>query len=179
MGERACVLVFFDEVPDPRVERTRRHKLSDILLIVLIGTICKCKGWDALHQFAEDSDEYLESLLELPHGVPSADTSRSSRRRLAHTLRAVVAGCAPSYSSSERNVSRGDLVRTTRLRLQPRCLRDTPLGAMPNHWRIENRLRWVLRRHLRRGPRARAPQTAPEGRGAVRRSPSTSSGAPP
>jgi len=76
MDERQSVAIFFDEIPDPRVERTRRHKLSDILLIVLIGTICECKGWDALHQFTEDSDEYLESILELPHGVPSADTIR-------------------------------------------------------------------------------------------------------
>jgi predicted transposase YbfD/YdcC len=76
MDERPQVVIFFDSVPDPRVERTRRHKLVDILLIVLIGTICECKGWDALHEFAEDSDEYLESILELPHGVPSADTIR-------------------------------------------------------------------------------------------------------
>jgi predicted transposase YbfD/YdcC len=76
MDERPQVVIFFDSVPDPRVERTRRHKLVDILLIVLIGTICECKGWDALHAFAEDSDEYLESILELPHGVPSADTIR-------------------------------------------------------------------------------------------------------
>ena len=67
---------FFDSIPDPRVERTRRHKLTDIVLIVLIGTICDIKGWDALHEFTQDSDDYLESILELPHGVPSADTIR-------------------------------------------------------------------------------------------------------
>jgi len=67
---------FFDSMPDPRVERTRRHKLTDIVLIVLIGTICDIRGWDALHEFTEDSDDYLESILELPHGVPSADTIR-------------------------------------------------------------------------------------------------------
>jgi predicted transposase YbfD/YdcC len=58
------------------VERTRRHKLSDILLIVLIGAICDCRGWDELHMFIEDGPRELRELLELPHGVPSADTLR-------------------------------------------------------------------------------------------------------
>jgi predicted transposase YbfD/YdcC len=73
---RPIWLTYFDALPDPRVQRTRRHKLSDILLIVLIGAICDCRGWDEMHEFIEDGPVELRSLLELPHGVPCADTIR-------------------------------------------------------------------------------------------------------
>jgi hypothetical protein len=42
------IVFFFDQVPEPRVERTRRHKLVDILVIALVSTICGCEGWDAI-----------------------------------------------------------------------------------------------------------------------------------
>ena len=76
MDELPGMVTFFNEVPDPRVERTRRHRLVDVLMMVLIGTIFDCKGWDAIHQFFVDADDYFEALLELPSGVPSADTLR-------------------------------------------------------------------------------------------------------
>jgi predicted transposase YbfD/YdcC len=68
----------FESLPDPRVQRTRRHKLPDIVLIVLIGTICGCHGWDQIYELARDWQSDLRTLLglELPHGVPSADTLR-------------------------------------------------------------------------------------------------------
>ena len=73
---RATWLTYFDDLPDPRVQRTRRHKLTDILLIVLVGTICECRGWDDMHDFVAEGPDELRALFELPHGVPSADTIR-------------------------------------------------------------------------------------------------------
>lgn len=69
-------LTYFDALPDPRVQRTRRHKLSDILLIVLVGAICDCRGWDEMQAFIEHGPPELRALFELPHGVPCADTIR-------------------------------------------------------------------------------------------------------
>jgi len=69
-------LAFFDEVPEPRVERTRRHLLSDIIGIALIGAICHCQGWEDMQEFVEEGPAAVRELLELPHGVPSADTLR-------------------------------------------------------------------------------------------------------
>ena len=73
---RPTWLTYFDALPDPRVQRTRRHKLSDILLIVLTGAICGCRGWDGMHEFIAYGPAELRALLELPHGVPCADTLR-------------------------------------------------------------------------------------------------------
>jgi predicted transposase YbfD/YdcC len=80
---RPSIVVFFEQLPDPRVERTRRHKLVDILVIVLVGTIWGCKGWDEIHEEAEAAEDELRQFLELPHGIPSADTLRRVMSALA------------------------------------------------------------------------------------------------
>jgi len=69
-------LAFFDDLPDPRIERTRRHLLSDILLIVLVGAVCQCRGWDDTRDFIENGPPELRALMQLPNGVPCADTLR-------------------------------------------------------------------------------------------------------
>lgn len=71
---RPTWLTYFDDLPDPRVQRTRRHKLGDILLIVLVGSICDCRGWDEMCEFIELGPPELRALFELPRGVPCADT---------------------------------------------------------------------------------------------------------
>jgi hypothetical protein len=41
----------FAAVEDPRVERARRHKLRDILIIALCGIICGAEGWGEIEVF--------------------------------------------------------------------------------------------------------------------------------
>jgi predicted transposase YbfD/YdcC len=66
----------FDEMIDPRVARTRRHKLTDILVIALVGTLSCNSGWDDMVEYAEVHEKELRTILELPNGIPSADTLR-------------------------------------------------------------------------------------------------------
>lgn len=66
----------FDEIPDPRVQRTRRHRLTDVLLLVLLGTVAGCEGWDEIVEFSRERETELREVLALPHGIPSADTLR-------------------------------------------------------------------------------------------------------
>jgi predicted transposase YbfD/YdcC len=73
---RTDLRALFDEIPDPRVQRTRRHRLTDVLLLVLLGTVAGCRGWDSIHRFASDREEELREILGLPGGIPSADTFR-------------------------------------------------------------------------------------------------------
>ncbi len=80
--ELQAFLDLLEEVEDPRVNRTRRHKLTDILLLVLIGTLCDQRGWDAIYQFSAFREAELKTLLELPHGIPSPDTLRRVFRAL-------------------------------------------------------------------------------------------------
>ena len=36
----------FSSITDPRVDRTKRHKLIDILVISICATICGAEGWE-------------------------------------------------------------------------------------------------------------------------------------
>jgi predicted transposase YbfD/YdcC len=69
-------LKYFEDVPEPRVERTRLHSLSDIILMVLVGAICDCRGWDDIVDMMDDGPVELLDMFEFKHGIPSADTLR-------------------------------------------------------------------------------------------------------
>jgi len=66
----------FSCVRDPRVDRTKLHKLQDIIVIAICAVICGAETWEEIEQFGKEKREWLESILELPHGIPSHDTFR-------------------------------------------------------------------------------------------------------
>lgn len=63
----------FLNMPDPR-RSNRRHKLSDILTIALFAIVCGADDWVAVQMYGRCKREWLETFLDLPHGIPSHDT---------------------------------------------------------------------------------------------------------
>jgi predicted transposase YbfD/YdcC len=63
----------FAEIDDPRIERTKRHKLIDILTIAILAVICGAEGWTDIESFGKAKQKWLSSILELPNGIPSHD----------------------------------------------------------------------------------------------------------
>ena len=59
---------------DPRVDRTKKHKLVDILVIALCATVCGVEGWEEIEIFAEEREDWFRGFLDLPNGIPSHDT---------------------------------------------------------------------------------------------------------
>ena len=45
------LVAHFRRIPDPRVRRTRRHALVDILVITLCAVICGADDWVSIAQF--------------------------------------------------------------------------------------------------------------------------------
>jgi len=64
----------FGKVQDPRVERTKAHKLIDIIAIAVCGVICGAEGWVDIENFGNRKLAWLKTFLELPNGIPSHDT---------------------------------------------------------------------------------------------------------
>lgn len=64
----------FSGVRDPRIERSKLHKLIDIIAIAICGAICSCEGWEDIEEFGKAKEEWFETFLELPNGIPSHDT---------------------------------------------------------------------------------------------------------
>jgi len=64
----------FSIIKDPRIERNKQHKLCDILVLSFCGIFSGCKSWYEIVEFAEVRKKFYQSILELPHGIPSHDT---------------------------------------------------------------------------------------------------------
>lgn len=64
------------EINDPRVERTKWHKLIDILVIAVCATICGAESFPDMEEFGKDREEWLRTFLALENGIPSHDTFR-------------------------------------------------------------------------------------------------------
>lgn len=64
----------FADLPDPRLDRTKRHKLSDILVITLSGAICGVDNWVEMERFGRAKLKWFRTFLDLPNEIPSHDT---------------------------------------------------------------------------------------------------------
>lgn len=65
---------FFDSLPDPRLDRCKRHELSDILLLSLFAVLSGADSWTDIELFGKAHKSALRQVLKLPNGVPSHDT---------------------------------------------------------------------------------------------------------
>ena len=74
VGARAGILRSFATLPGPRVKRTRKHELLDLVAIAICGVICGADGWAQIAEFGRCKRKWLATFLALPHGIPSHDT---------------------------------------------------------------------------------------------------------
>jgi predicted transposase YbfD/YdcC len=68
------ILHHFEALEDPRIERTRKHLLGDILVLALCGVICDCDSFEDIELWAKCKHDWLKTFLQLPNGIPSHDT---------------------------------------------------------------------------------------------------------
>lgn len=73
----------FSNITDPRIDRTKRHKLIDILVIAICATICGAEGWEEFELFGQSKLDWFKRFLELPNGIPSDDTFRRVFARIS------------------------------------------------------------------------------------------------
>jgi hypothetical protein len=52
----------FAEIDDPRIERTKRHKLTDILTIAILAVICGAEGWVGMENFGKAKHQWLKNI---------------------------------------------------------------------------------------------------------------------
>lgn len=68
------ILECFADLPDPRIDRTRDHKLIDLVVIAICAVISGAEHWTEVEDYGKTKEEWLRSFLELPNGIPSHDT---------------------------------------------------------------------------------------------------------
>lgn len=73
-GRLVAVFTPFEDLTDPRVERTRVHDLFDLVVVALCGTIAGADSWVDIQRFGNDRLDWLRTFLTLEEGIPSHDT---------------------------------------------------------------------------------------------------------
>jgi predicted transposase YbfD/YdcC len=74
-GDRcAGIARYFSDLDDPRMNRTKRHDLSDMIFIAICATICGADGWVQVELFGNSKIKWFKTFLSLPNGIPSHDT---------------------------------------------------------------------------------------------------------
>ena len=63
-------------IDDPRIDRTKKHELIDILVIAICASICGAETWTEIEDFGEEKESWFKEFLNLKHGIPSHDTFR-------------------------------------------------------------------------------------------------------
>jgi predicted transposase YbfD/YdcC len=129
---------YFAELPDPRVSRTRKHRLDDILAIALCAVVCGADSFEEIERFGDAREDWLRGFLALPNGIPSHDTFN---RVLAALDRDRFSACFARWMA--------DLCQATGLRavaVDGKAFRaapgDTFSGCLHlvNAWAVENHL---------------------------------------
>jgi predicted transposase YbfD/YdcC len=99
--------VHFAVLSDPRVDRTKKHRLIDILFIAVCTVICGGEGFCDMECFGEAKEEWLRKFLELPHGIPSHDTFR----RIFSIVDPHEFGeCFMRWSAALHNATKGEVI---------------------------------------------------------------------
>ena len=68
------LLEWMDYIEDKRQQTKVRHKLKDIIVIVLFATLANVDDWVEMEYFAYYHEAYLKKYIELKNGIPSHDT---------------------------------------------------------------------------------------------------------
>jgi predicted transposase YbfD/YdcC len=68
------LLNHFSSLPDPRVERTKRYPLNEIILLIISAALSGFEGWKQIKDFGEIKLEWLRKFLPYKQGIPVDDT---------------------------------------------------------------------------------------------------------
>jgi predicted transposase YbfD/YdcC len=73
-SESAAFQDHFQDLTDPRVERTRKHPLINIVFIAVCGVLSGANSFAAIEEFGLDRRTWFARFLDLTNGIPSDDT---------------------------------------------------------------------------------------------------------
>jgi len=66
----------FDDLDDPRSEINRKHPFASVVVIALMAVLAGAAGPTAIARWAKIKSAFLETVLDLPNGVPCKDVFR-------------------------------------------------------------------------------------------------------
>ena len=74
-SESAAFHDHFRDLNDPRVERTRKHPLINILFIAVCGVLSGANSFAGIQEFGCDRRQWFARYLDLSHGILRTDNA--------------------------------------------------------------------------------------------------------
>lgn len=71
---KLSLIEHFQDLPDPRVERTKDHDLIDVLVIAICTLLCAGESFNDMEDFGKAKEDWFKTFLTLRNGIPSHDT---------------------------------------------------------------------------------------------------------
>ena len=103
----AGIIEHFVNLPDPRVNRTKRYPLIEILFLVIAAIISGCEGWQQIKDFGEAKLDWLRRFFPYVEGIPVDYTIARLMRRL--DTKAFKA-CFLSWMNAVSDATNGDII---------------------------------------------------------------------
>ena len=126
----------FRGLADPRVRRTRRHELVDILVISICTLLCGGESFNDMEDFGRAKEEWFRTFLNLPNGIPSHDTFN---RVLAALDPTQFLECFMTWTQRLRQTVSEEIVAMDGKALR-RALQTGGVPYMVNAWAVRNGL---------------------------------------
>src|SRR5271165_6473298 len=129
----------FQDLQDPRVERTRKHPLINVVFMSVCGVLSGANSIAGIHEFAIDRRDWFARLLDLTNGIPSEDTFG---RVLARLDPGEFEKCLLSWIQTVQEVTENRLVAIDGKTLRGSYDHEAGRAAihMVSAWATENKL---------------------------------------
>ena len=67
------LLISFEDIEYPHIDRTKKYPIKEIFLLILAGVICGVQSWCGVNEFGNDRLEWLRKYYPYESGIPSHD----------------------------------------------------------------------------------------------------------
>jgi predicted transposase YbfD/YdcC len=71
---KVSLVEHFSVLTDPRLDRRKRHKLLEIVVVAICGILGGADDWVSIELFGNEKIDWFKQFLDLPNGIPSHDT---------------------------------------------------------------------------------------------------------
>ncbi len=139
MTASISIIDHFCELPDPRIERNKKHQLIDIIVLSVCAVCSGANGWEAIEEFGHEKQEWLRQFIPLKNGIPSHDCINYVLARLSTTA---FRDCFMSWTGAVMKTCTGEIIAVDGK--TARGSRDKKNGKSPLHmvsaWACQQRL---------------------------------------
>ena len=124
-------LEMLKSVPDPRIDRRKRHRLSDILAIAVLTYMSGGDGFRDMERYGRKHEERLGEFLDLANGIPSHDTFRCV---LSALRPAVIGVCVRLWQRAAAGRLKGVCVSLDGKAVRRACAKGTVAPVIETAW---------------------------------------------